>query len=663
MTTQRVALNGGWTGFQGVTGADAAANTAATNLITILDTVNVPIVVVRPNFTIDCFNKAAADVLGLLPSDVGRASRDILVLAGLPRLEQQCSQVIASGVESRADFRDGDRWFVVRISRYAKGDHQVTGTVLTFTNVTAFRASIDQAIYEREFTKAILNTVADPLVVLSADQRIQSGNRAFYTMFRVSRDETQGIPLYELGNGAFELAPLRTHLKEMLAGSRAFQPVEVDHVIPGKGQLTLILNARPLSLPGHSERRVLVTFQDITARKQAEAANDLRAITERKRSKEELRRSEAFLAEAQRLSLTGSFSWRVATDEITWSEQLYRIFEFDQGMPVTLEVIGTRVHPEDIALFNDRIDRARGARDDFDCEYRLQLPDHSIKYLHVIAHGTRDKDGRLEYIGAAQDVTQRRLSEEALAKARSELAHVTRVTSLGVLTASIAHEVNQPLAAIVTNGESSLRWLARDEPDIEKVRTLTKRVVADARRASEIIERIRDMASQRAPEQKLLSIDDVINESLRFLRHELQLKGIVVSLDLARELPQVVGDRTQLQQVIVNLTINAVQAMTQLAPADRGISVRAVLSDPETMVCSIEDSGPGIDPEHLPRLFDSFFTTKDTGMGMGLAICRSIVEAHGGRIRADNNSALGGARFSFDLPAPRRIDPPLCGNP
>jgi nitrogen-specific signal transduction histidine kinase len=402
-------------------------------------------------------------------------------------------------------------------------------------------------------------------------------------------------------------------------------------------------------LPGHRERRVLLTFRDITARKQAEAANDLRTITERKRSEEELRRSEAFLAEGQRLSLTGSFSWRVATDEITWSEQLYRIFHFDLGMPLTAELIGTRIHPDDIPVFNDMIAHARGARGDVDYEYRLQMPDHSVKYLHVIAHGTRDKDGRLEYIGAVQDVTQRRLSEEALAKARAELAHVARVTGLGVLTASIAHEVNQPLAAIVTYGESSLRWLARDKPDIEKVRTFTKRVVADARRASEIIERIRDMASQRAPEQKLLSIDDVINESLSFLRHELQQKWIGVSLDLARELPQIVGDRTQLQQVVINLTVNAVQAMTQLAPAERSIAFRTVLADPATVCCSIEDSGPGIDPEHLPHLFDTFFTTKDTGMGMGLAICQSIVEAHGGRIRADNNSALGGARFSFDL--------------
>ena len=411
-------------------------------------------------------------------------------------------------------FATRNKWFVVRISPYAKGDQQVEGTVLTFTNVTAFRASIDQAIYERECTKSILNTVADPLVVLSADQRIQSGNRAFYTMFQVSRDETQGIALSALGDGAFELAPLRDQLDEMLAGSHAFQPIEVDHVIPGQGKRTVLLSAHPLTFPGHSERRVLVTFQDITARKQAEAANDLLAITERKRSEEELRRSEAFLAEAQRLSLTGSFSWRVATDQITWSEQLYRIFGFDEGTPITPALIGTRIHPEDMPLFNDMIVQARGAGDELDHEYRLRMPDQWVKYLHVIARGTRDKDGQLEYVGAAQDVTQRRSSELALAKARSELAHVTRVTSLGVLTASIAHEVNQPLAAIVTNSQSCLRRLAADDPDIERVRVLAERVVADARRAADIIERIRDMASQRTPEQRLLSIDAVINEFL-----------------------------------------------------------------------------------------------------------------------------------------------------
>jgi PAS domain S-box-containing protein len=238
----------------------------------------------------------------------------------------------------------------------------------------------------------------------------------------------------------------------------------------------------------------------------------LRDITERKQAEEKLRRSEAFLAEGQHLSRIGSFSWRVATDEITWSDQLYRIFEFEQGIPVTLELIGTRVHPEDIPLLNGMIERVRGADRDFEYEHRLQMPDQSIKYLHLIAHGSRDKEGRLEYIGAAQDVTQRRLSEQALGKARSELAHVARITSLGVLTASIAHEVNQPLAAIITNGETGLRWLARSDLDVEKVQNIIRRVVADARRASEIIDRIRAMATQRAPQQTRLSLADIIEE-------------------------------------------------------------------------------------------------------------------------------------------------------
>ena len=409
-------------------------------------------------------------------------------------------------------------------------------------------------------------------------------------------------------------------------------------------------------------------ISEIEARQKAEA--ELRELTENpdiqvkvgtrelQHRNQQLHRSEAFLTEAQRLSSAGSFSWRVATDgitEITWSEELYRIFEFNQSLPMTLELMRTRIHPEDVALFDYTINRAHAAGGAFDDEYRLQMPDHSIKYVRVTAHGIRDDEGRLEYIGAAQDVTQRRLSEESLTKARSELARVTRVIGLGVLTASIAHEVKQPIGAIFANAKSSVRWLKRAEPDIEKVLVLTSRVVADARRACEIVDRIREIASQRAPEHKPLSFADIINESLSFLRHALLLKGVVVSLDLTRDLPQVVGDHTQLQQVIVNLVVNAVQAMTQIAAAGRSIYLRAQLSDPQTLCCIVEDSGPGIDPEHLPRLFDSFFTTKDTGMGLGLAICRFIVEAHGGRIRADNDSALGGARFSFDLPTARAI--------
>jgi C4-dicarboxylate-specific signal transduction histidine kinase len=240
-------------------------------------------------------------------------------------------------------------------------------------------------------------------------------------------------------------------------------------------------------------------------------------------------------------------------------------------------------------------------------------------------------------------------AQEDLRKTQAELAHITREMTMGELAASIAHEINQPLASIVTNGETGLRSLARPAPDIEKVRELTKRMVADARRASEIIDRIRAIVKGRKAKLIPISLQDVIEESMVFLKHEFQSRGISVSLDLATDLPQIVGDRTQLQQVIVNLAVNAMQAMAD--PGRRNIHVRTTLSGPETVCCAIEDSGPGVAPAAFPHLFDSFFTTKEAGMGMGLPISRSIIEAHGGRIRVENDSTLGGACFSIELPA------------
>jgi PAS domain S-box-containing protein len=254
-------------------------------------------------------------------------------------------------------------------------------------------------------------------------------------------------------------------------------------------------------------------------------------------------------------------------------------------------------------------------------------------------------------LGAAIDITDRVRAQERLQQAQVDFAHAARLSVLGEIAASIAHEVNQPLAAVMTNGETGLRWLDRPEPNVPKARELMQRILNDAGRAADIIARIRTMAAGRPPQQTALALHDVIAESMLFLRHELQSEGVSVSLELAPALPQVTGDRTQLNQVVVNLVINAVQAMVRSGTGRHSISIRTMLSDPETVCCVVEDSGPGIDPAHIPRLFDSFFTTKDTGMGIGLSICRSIIEAHDGHIQADNKSALGGARLSFSLPA------------
>ena len=341
-------------------------------------------------------------------------------------------------------------------------------------------------------------------------------------------------------------------------------------------------------------------------------------IEDRRQADEKLRRSEIYLTEAQRLSQTGSFSWRLDTDEIAFSEELYRILEFERNAVVTLRADRHAIPYGRIPFLFANIEQLRSGGDgEFDYENRLQMPDGRIKHMRTFGHVIHHPDGRRECLGAVQDVTQRHLSDEALANARSKLAHVARITSLGVLTASIAHEINQPLAAIITNGQTGLRWLTRPKPDIEKARELTKRVVEDARRASEIIDRIRAMATGQPAKQTRLSLDDIVEESMVFLRHEFQSKSTSVSLDLAAALPRVVGDRTQLQQVLVNLAVNAIQAMSESGAMRRRMLIRTILSDPESVCCIVEDSGPGIDQRRFP-VFSIPSSTK-TRHGYGVA--------------------------------------------
>jgi PAS domain S-box-containing protein len=381
-------------------------------------------------------------------------------------------------------------------------------------------------------------------------------------------------------------------------------------------------------------------------------------ITERKRTEEALRRTrETFLAEAQKLSRTGSFGWNSSTGEIFWSEESFRIFGYEPAAKASIDMVIQRVHPDDLARVRQVIDRAASDKQDFDVEHRLLMPDGSVKHLHAVAHGMTDERGDLHFMGALMDITARKQAEVALRDSeqryrdlQADFAHTARISMLGELTASIAHEVNQPLAAVTTNAETGLRWLDRPEPNVAKARELMRRIVDDARRAADIIARIRSMAARRAPKQTPLSLRDLIQESMVFLHHEIQAKKVAVSLDLAPALPPVIGDRTQLQQVIVNLSINAVQAMEQAGTTRRTLAIRTMPSDSGTVSCTVEDSGPGIAPNDRDHLFDSFFTTKDAGMGMGLPISRSIIEAHGGHIRVDNQSTLGGARFSFSLP-------------
>ena len=522
----------------------------------------------------------------------------------------------------------------------------------------------------------------------------------------------------------------------------------------------------------------------------------------------DLQNAEALLAEAQRLSSTGSFDWHVRSGELFWSRESFRIFEYEGTTTPTIALMLARVHPEDAAYMRLVLDRATRDREPLDVECRLLLPDGSVRHLQLIARVVVDAHAGMRVVGALKDITTRKRAHAALARSehryrtlffdmpvglwqvdaqplttllaelraegvydvsryidehpgwldramellrvdevnihaaqmfgardrtvllgplrwlwrerpdtfrrvlesryggaslfqeqtrlptldgriidvlltvahpggaeesgmvlislvdlteriraeellqqlQAEFAHAARVSMLGELTASIAHELKQPLAAIRMNSSLGNRWLDRSEPDIAEARLVNQHITVDAQRAVEIVDRIHAMATRRELKRVAAPLDPLVDEALLFLHHELHKRGIAIVRKRAAGVPVVIVDRVQLQQVVVNLVVNAMQAMEAAAVTGGQITVATHALDTSSVTCSVEDGGPGIDLGNVKRVFESFYTTKAGGMGMGLAISRSIIEMHGGTIAADNASAHGGARFFFTLP-------------
>jgi PAS domain S-box-containing protein len=379
--------------------------------------------------------------------------------------------------------------------------------------------------------------------------------------------------------------------------------------------------------------------------------------TESKRAEEALRRSESYLAEAQRLAHTGSWVWRVAgRDALYLSEEWYRIYGFDpeEGIPAW-EARLARVHPEDRARWQGVLDRAAREKSDYHVEFRILLPDGTVKYIHTIGHPVSNGLGELiQFVGSSTDITERKRAEEALRQAQSELARVTRVTTMGELTASLAHEVNQPIAAAVTNANTCLRWLARDRPDVEEARAAAIRIVKDGTRAAEIISRVRLLFKKGTPQRESVEVNEVIREMIILLRSEATRHNILVGTELATDLPPVMGDRVQLQQVVMNLMLNGIEAMKDV-DGTRELSIKSQRAANDQILVSVSDTGVGLPPRQAEQIFDAFFTTKPHGTGMGLRISRSIIESHGGRLWAANNSVRGA---SFYVTLPSKVEAP-----
>jgi PAS domain S-box-containing protein len=372
-------------------------------------------------------------------------------------------------------------------------------------------------------------------------------------------------------------------------------------------------------------------------------------ITERKRVEDALRESDMYLAEAQKIGHTGSFGWRVASGCIVWSAETHRIFEFDPTIKPALDLAFQRIHPEDLASVRQALERAARDGRDWELEHRLLMPDGSVKHVRAVAHAVRDASSNLEFIGAVTDVTAMKRADEQLHEVRAELARVTRVTTVGELTAAIAHEINQPLTGVVSSGDACLRWLGGQPPNLEAARRAVERMLRDANRAGEVLNRIRAMVVKSPPQRGWLDINEIMLEVIALIRGEIQRNGISLRTELGKDVPPVLGDQVQLQQVILNLIMNAIETMSDNGRAQRDLLILSGQDASDGVLVSVQDSGPGLDQTALDRIFDAFYTTKPDGMGMGLSISRTIIEAHGGQLWATAN-ALRGATFRFRLP-------------
>ena len=375
-------------------------------------------------------------------------------------------------------------------------------------------------------------------------------------------------------------------------------------------------------------------------------------IDDRKRAEEALKRSEAYLADAQRLAHTGAWAGDATTQPLYWSEEVFRLFGFDPqgGLPHWEQPI-ERVHPEDRAKFLEAFNRAIQEKRDSEVEFRIVLPDGTVKYVYGVGHPVLDAKGEFaEVVGTVVDITERKRAEEERERLRqleTDLAHINRVSMMGELATSIAHEVNQPLAGIVSNGSACLRFLAGDQPNLEETREALQDIVRDGKRAGEVIARIRALTNRTAAPREKLDLNEVVREVLAIVKDEARKNSVIIRTEFAEDLSAVFGDRVQLQQVLLNLIINAIEAMSSVRSRELAIVTRNV--DPDQVQVMVQDSGTGLDRKAMSRMFEAFYTTKNGGMGMGLSISRSIMENHGGRLWATANDGPG-ASFHFSLP-------------
>lgn len=552
------------------------------------------------------------------------------------RLEAAWNACLQSGhpaeYEARMRGSDGEyRWFLFRTAPLIDENGQINKWYGTNIDIED-RKRAEQALAEREReSRLIVDGIAGMIAIFSSDAQLIGGNQQILDYFE--------RPLSELNNwssnGITHPDDLQTCIDSFMGSIVTGEPYDYETRFLRHDGTWRWFQLR--GLPLRNPQGEIVRWYGL-----------LTDIDDRKRAEEKLRRNEAFLADAQRLSKTGSFLLNLDNNEVTWSAETYRIFDIDQGTQITLSAVLSRLHPDSLPTVNQVINKAKEGDGDFDYEISLIMPDHSLKNIRVLAHSERNKGGHQELIGAVQDITTSRKAEEALNQARSELSYVTRVTSLGILTASIAHEVNQPLAGMVANASTCLRVLATDPPNVDVARDAARRMIRDANRAADVIARLWELFSRKPAHVEALDINEIAAEVIALISSDLQRSKVFLTTEFANDLPRVAGARVQLQQVIMNLLRNSIEALSTVEDRPRRILLKSDANGGEIGL-SIEDTGVGFGPQGSEKIFDAFYSTKLDGMGIGLSVSRSIIENYNGRLWAKPNPAHG-VTMGFSVP-------------
>jgi len=591
-----------------------------------------------PDGTPEFFNRPFLQYLGIPTEETKKwKTNDVIHPEDLAHSIEVFGNAISKGqpldIEHRLRRFDGVyRWFQVRMVPV----RDVEGRILHWNALTTDiedRKRAEEALQSSERNLSLMiSAIPTYIHVLRADGSVLYVNQA-------ASDYT-GRTLEDLQKGDYRLSVYHPEDVESLGGERWLAltrpvPFENEQRILGKdGRYRWFLTRYN---PVLDEQGRIDRWYG--------AATD---IDDRKRAEAQVEQAYLRLAEAQRLSKTGSFITDLLVDEHDWSAEAFRIFEFDPAAKVTVQMIRDRIHPEDLPTFDAVI--ARGiAGTDVDFGFRIVTSRGVVKHLRGMARVMGQSAGHPMFIGALQDVTESKLAEEALNRARSELAHVARVTTLNALTASIAHEVNQPLSGIVSNAGASLRFLSGDAPNLEEAREAVRDIVRDGKRAAEIITRIRALTKRTPMSREKLDLNETISEVLALIGDEAKRQSVIVRTQFADSLPPVAGDRVQLQQVVMNLVMNAVEAMSNVRERLRELVIITQNTDADCVQATVEDSGTGIASDTVDKIFDSFYTTKPGGMGMGLSISRSIIQYHGGRLWAVAKEDAG-TMFHFTVP-------------